>query len=179
MDERILRKSLVARSDAALDAAVEDALCSMPLEPAPVQLFTNVMHEVQVMQARAVAAQRQAVGARELSAGVAPQPRTGKTNPVYSTTRNIQPNFRPSWVDLALSLFGALMLALGWLFLVRLPEPWGDYLRLQVLWSLQRLWYLNGDLLLWCCLAVVGLAGGIVAGILGCARLGICSRATP
>ena len=182
MDKSIFRKSLVVRSDNSddvlLDAVVEEAFRTTPLEPAPSQLFTNVMHAVQAMQARAVPAQRSTGETRTFGAVAIPQPYAGAMISNISTTRSPKPRFRATWVDLALSLFGAVMLALGWLFVGLLPQPWGEYLRLQALWSLQRLWYLNSDLLLWCCLALVVLAAGLAAGVLSCVRLGICTRAT-
>ncbi len=71
--------------------------------------------------------------------------------------RQPQPRFRVGWLDLALSLFASLMIATVWLAWLAIPANWQDYLRMLALWNLEKLWYLDANLIAWCALAVVAL----------------------
>jgi len=64
-----------------------------------------------------------------------------------SVRREPRPRFRLHWLDLALSLFAAGMPLLVWWAWRSLPPLWLNYLRLQVLYQLNKLWYFNFPLL--------------------------------
>ncbi len=88
----------------------------------------------------------------------------------------VKPVFRITWLDLALSLFGAGMLALTGILWSWLPAPVADYLRMQALYQGQQLLYLDRPLLIWCGLAVAALLAGLAAGMWSCVSLGVCGR---
>ncbi len=91
-------------------AAVDDALRSMALEPAPPGLSAAVMAQIQA-----------------LSDSSSPQP-------VLIAER---PRFRLTWLDAALSVFAAGMIALVWLLSATLPPILFAQLRNQGLYALQ------------------------------------------
>ena len=129
-----------SRSTTALDAAVDDALRSAPLEAPPPLLYAAVMRQVRLHPRRP------------------PAP------------------FRPGWLDLALSLFGAGMLAVGWLAWRLTPPPLAGYLRQMAFYNLQRLWLADQGPLLWIGLGLAACAAALAMAALSCAALGICSR---
>jgi hypothetical protein len=133
-------------TDNAMDAAIEDALRTAPLDNVPPGLYQAVMQQVQ---------------AQNLPTQPVPFQKMG---------------FRISWLDLALSLFGAGMLALTGLMWNWLPAPMADYLRMQALYGGQQLIYGNPTVLIWCALALAALFCGLLAGLWSCLRLGICNR---
>lgn len=59
------------------------------------------------------------------------------------------PRFQVSWLDLALSLFLAAVPGLIWIGWRSLPPLWFEALRLQTLYQLQRLWYLEFSSMIW------------------------------
>jgi hypothetical protein len=71
--------------------------------------------------------------------------------------------FRIAWLDLALSLFGASMLVAFWLAWRLTPLPLSTYLRLQVIYNIQRLWYLDSAPLLWIGLGLLTLLAALTA----------------
>lgn len=77
-----------------------------------------------------------------------------------------RPVFRVSWLDLALSLFAAGMLGLGWVTWLWLPSAWLGYLRLQALWVWQKAWYLDGSWLILGGMGAAALAAALAGAIL-------------
>jgi hypothetical protein len=138
----------------ALDAAIEEALHIAALEPAPPGLYRAVMEQIQAQDLADRAG-------RPLRAQPVPFAQAG---------------FRITWLDLALSLFGAGMLALTGILWSWLPAPVADYLRMQALYEGQQLVYLDRPVLIWCGLALAALLAGVLAGLWSCLRLGVCNR---
>ncbi len=137
-----------------LEAAIDQALRTAPLEPAPPGLYRAVMGQIQAQNLASRAR-------RPLHAGPVSYKQVG---------------FRITWLDLALSLFGAGMLALTGILWSWLPAPVADYLRMQALYEGQQLIYLDRPVLIWCGLALAALLAGIFAGMWSCVRLGVCGR---
>ena len=144
------------RMESIIDAAIEEALRDAPLEAAPAGLYQAVMQQVST-QARAPLA-------------LSPSSQSNRLATVE------QPRFRLSWLDLALSLFGAGMLALTGILWNWLPAPVADYLRMQALYAGMQLFYGDTSLLAWCGIALALLLAGLLAGMLSCMRLGVCRR---
>ncbi len=91
-------------------AAVDDALRSLALAPAPPGLTAAVMAQIQAL------------------------PDSPSPQPVLIAER---PRFRLTWLDAALSLFAAGMIALVWLLSATLPPILFAQLRNQGLYALQ------------------------------------------
>ncbi len=141
------------RMERRIDTAIEEALSTTPLEAAPGGLYLAVMQQVNAQnRLRRPASQASRAAALERA------------------------QFRPSWLDLALSLFGAGMLALTGLLWNWLPAPAADYLRMQALYAGLQLVYVNTSLLAWCGIALALLVTGLLAGLLSCMRLGVFGR---
>ncbi len=85
------------------------------------------------------------------------------------------PPFRVSWLDLAISLFGAGMAGLVWLVWRWLPPIWVRYMQMELQWQLQKLWYLDADWLLWAGVGLAALLAGVAAALWSCARDGTCA----
>jgi len=73
------------------------------------------------------------------------------------------PKFRIHWLDLALSLFAAGMLLVGWLALRYLPQVWLNYMRLQVLYQINKLWYIDIPLFTWTVIVIGLFLAGLLA----------------
>ena len=140
----------------ALDAAIEDALRTAPLEATPPGLYPAVMRRIDASSQPAPLKKPQVIQ---------PQPQPF-----------VKGSFRVSWLDLALSLFGAGMLFLTGVMWNWLPAPLASYFRMQLLYSGQVLVYRNTSLLVWCSVALAALIVGLLAGLWSCLRLGICQR---
>jgi hypothetical protein len=97
---------------------------------------------------------------------LAPPPPLLYTLVMRDVRREPRPSFRLHWLDLALSLFAAGMLLAVWWSLRSLPQLWLDYMRLQALYQLDKLWYLNFPLLVW-----GAAAAGLLATCLAAAAL--------
>jgi hypothetical protein len=140
-----------------LDAVIVDALRSAPLASPPPGLFVAVMGQV--------------------SGDMGPSPVVRHRLPsVRRSPSAAVPSFRVSWLDLALSLFGAGLAGVVGLTWVAIPPQWSAYLRMYGLWIVQHTWYSERVVLVWCGLALAALCAGLLAAGLSCARLGICSR---
>ena len=124
----------------ALDAAIEDALRTAPLEATPPGLYQAVMRRIDA-SSRSVPMQK---------------PRVNR----LQSQPFVKGAFRVSWLDLALSLFGAGMLVLTGVMWSWLPAPLAAYFRMQLLYSGQVLVYRNTSLLVWCSVALAALIVG-------------------
>jgi len=144
------------RMESTIEAALEDGLRTVPLEAAPAGIYQFVMQHID-------ARKQPARDSRLPAAQSQPAPFERVT-------------FRVSWLDLALSLFGAGMLVLTGLMWSWLPAPLAAYLRMQMLYNGQMLLYGNTTLLFWCSLALAALLAGLLLGAWSCVRLGICRR---
>jgi len=140
-----------------LDAAILDALNTAPLESPPPGLFSVVMAEVNTRGR-----------GKSIRGQVSVQTRP---SPVLS-----RPTFHVSWLDVALSFFGAGVVGAIWLAWEALSPQWVAYWLLYAQWSVLHAWYADRDIVLWCAFALAALFTGLLAAGLSCARLGICSR---
>lgn len=80
-----------------------------------------------------------------------------------SVRADVRPRFHIHWLDLALSLFAAGMLLTAWWALRSLPQVWLDYMRLEVMYQVNKLWYLNFPLVVWSAAAFAMLLACIAA----------------
>lgn len=77
------------------------------------------------------------------------------------------PRFEVTWLDGALSLFLAVIPGLLWLGWISLPPLWLNILRLQSLYILQRLWYLEYSTILWAGTGLALIAVVFISGAAG------------
>ncbi len=154
-----------------LDIAVVDALRTAPLVSPPPSLFQAVMDQVSVVRYPAPGAREQVPG------GAGPLSNASRRSPAARRPSSVPPpSFRVSWLDLALSLFGAGVIGAAWLAWSSVSPQWAAYWRMYALWSVQRAWYTERDVMVWLVFALAALCAGLLAAGLSCARLGICSQ---
>jgi len=88
------------------------------------------------------------------------------------------PSCRVSWLDLAISLFGAGMLGAVWLGWRWLPPVWISYMHMELQWQMQKLWYLDRYLLVWTGIGLAALLAGLIVALWSCTRGGACVSTT-
>ena len=140
-----------------MDALIEETLRSEPLAPAPAGIYPSVMAAIgRDAAVRRDSARRQAA------------------------IREASPRFRITWLDAALSLFGALMAGVLWSVweLVQSSEamPWLDYFGMLARLNVQRALYIDREVLLASGLALSAALVAIALIWAGCGALGICSQ---